>query len=246
MADVHDRIRDFWNRDSDTYDHAPSHAVSDPVEAAVWRAALLDSLPEPPATVLDVGAGTGAMTLLAAQLGYEVTALDISAGMLERARLKAEQRGLDVEFVVGASHEPPPGPFDAVMERHVLWTTPDPVGAMRAWRESAPEGRLVSFEGAWARSGPIRKARDSAAEFVTRLYRIPPHHHAEYDPDVLEILPLAGMASPAPLIDAVAQAGWRAIRVRRLRDVEWARRSIAPPIIGWLESVPLFALAADA
>ena len=51
MTDVHDRIRDFWDRDSDTYDRTASHAASDPVEAAAWRAALSRHLPEPGASV---------------------------------------------------------------------------------------------------------------------------------------------------------------------------------------------------
>src|SRR5262249_56617514 len=73
---VQDRIRDWWNEDAATYDDTPSHAATDPVEAAAWRAALLRFLPSPPARVLDVGAGTGAMSMLAAELGFRVTALD--------------------------------------------------------------------------------------------------------------------------------------------------------------------------
>src|SRR3954468_19371122 len=120
MGDVQDRIRRWWNDDAATYDHTPSHAATDPVEAAAWRAALLRFLPAPPSRVLDVGAGTGAMTLLAAELGFRVTALDLSEDMLGRARSKASERDLDVEFHVGRGDEPPAGPFDAVMERHVL------------------------------------------------------------------------------------------------------------------------------
>jgi len=60
MADVHDTIREWWDRDSHTYDEAKSHAISDPLEAAAWRQALREALPEPPARVLDVGAGTKA------------------------------------------------------------------------------------------------------------------------------------------------------------------------------------------
>ena len=107
MADVHDQIRDFWDRDSRTYDDSTSHAISDPVEAAAWRAALRRALPEPAVNVLDVGAGTGALSLLAAELGYDVTALDLSEGMLSRARAKAEARGLGMTFVVGPAADPP-------------------------------------------------------------------------------------------------------------------------------------------
>ncbi|MDP9296668.1 MAG: class I SAM-dependent methyltransferase, partial [Actinomycetota bacterium] len=80
------------------------------MEAAAWRAALLEILPAPGSSVLDVGAGTGATALLAAELGYRVTALDLSSGMLAKARAKAKERRLDVEFVVGSSDSPPPGP----------------------------------------------------------------------------------------------------------------------------------------
>ena len=30
-GDVHARIRDYWDRDSDTYDETRSHAISDPL-----------------------------------------------------------------------------------------------------------------------------------------------------------------------------------------------------------------------
>ena len=107
--EVHDRIRDYWDRDSHTYDETRSHSISDPLEAAAWRQALADALPEPGTKVLDVGAGTGALSLLAAELGHEVTALDLSPGMLGRAELKAKERGLEerMRFVVGSGTEPP-------------------------------------------------------------------------------------------------------------------------------------------
>lgn len=246
MADVHDSIRDFWDRDSHTYDAAKSHAVSDPLEAAMWRQALREVLPAPPATVLDAGAGTGALSLLAAEIGHEVTALDLSAGMLARAEVKAKERGLEerMRFVVGSATEPPAGPFDAVMERHVLWTIPDPVSALAAWREVA--GRLVLFEGLWGQRGVPWRARDLTAEALRKLLRTPPDHHAPYPEDVLAELPLARLPSPVPLVEAVREAGWRAVRVKRLRDVEWAARLHEPWPLGWLEQRPRFAIIADA
>jgi ubiquinone/menaquinone biosynthesis C-methylase UbiE len=246
MGDVREQLRSYWDQDAETYDHAASHAASDPVEAAAWRSALLGSLPSPGASVLDVGAGTGAIALLAAELGFRVTALDLSTGMLEKARAKASERRLDLEFVVGSSDSPPPGPFDAVMERHVLWTTPDPVGTLASWRAVAPAGRLVLFEGVVGSSALPDRLKEIAAEVVRRMLGIAPDHHAHYEPEVLAELPLARMATPEPLIAAVADAGWRNLRFRRLRDVEWARRLAAPPLLGWLEEVPQYVLVADA
>lgn len=246
MSDVHDRIRDFWDRDAETYDQTASHAASDPAEAATWRAALSRHLPPPGSSVLDVGAGTGAMSLLAAQIGYRVTALDLSPGMLAHARRKAEERGLEIEFVVGSSAQPPPGPFDAVMERHVLWTTPDPVGTLKAWREVTPDGRLVLFEGVHGKGGVADQLRRVAAGALRTLMGVSPDHHAHYEPEVLAELPLARMRSPVPLIHAAVDAGWRRPRIERLRDVEWARRLAAPWPLGLLEAVPLYALVAEA
>ena len=247
MPDLHDQIRDFWDRDSHTYDDSASHSVSDPLEAAAWRAALRRALPDPGAKVLDVGAGTGALSLLAAQLGYEVTALDLSEGMLSKARAKAEANGVELTFVIGPAAAPPAGPFDAIMERHVVWTMPDPVTVLRAWRDVVvPGGRLVLFEGVWGADAPTQKAKDGAAEALRRVLGVEDHHHAPYPADVLSQLPLARMTSPNPLIDMVHEAGWRGVRIQRLRDVEWASMQHERWPLGWLEQRPRYALIADA
>ncbi len=246
MSDVHDLIREWWDRDARTYDDSSSHSVSDPLEAAAWRAAISRLLPPAPARVLDVGAGTGAMSLLAAELGHRVTALDLSPEMLARARAKAKERDLELSFVVGPADEPPTGPFDAVIERHVLWTTPEPVRALRAWREAAPTGRLVLFEGTWGGSGTLHRLRERTADALRKAYRLVDDHHGPYDPEILRELPLVGLSSPVPIIRAVSDAGWRAVRVHRLRDVEWARRAATQPLLGLLEHVPRYAIVADA
>lgn len=247
MADVHERIREFWDRDSHTYDDSVSHSISDPLEAAAWRAALCRVLPDPGAKVLDAGAGTGALSLLAVELGYVVTALDLSEGMLSKARAKARANDVELTFVIGPAAEPPPGPFDAIMERHVVWTMPDPVTVLRAWRDVvAPGGRLVLFEGVWGADTPVQQAKDRAAEALRRVLGVEDHHHASYPADVLAQLPLARMTSPVPLIDMVHQAGWRGLRIQRLRDVEWASAQHEPWPLGWLEQRARYALIADA
>ncbi|HTX64125.1 MAG TPA: class I SAM-dependent methyltransferase, partial [Acidimicrobiales bacterium] len=138
-----DDIRRYWDEDAATYDDSPQHRPTDPMVRAAWAAALATALPPPPARVLDAGAGTGFLSLVAAQLGHRVTALDLSPGMLERLRARAAGAGLDVETVVGPATDPPGDRFDAVVERHLLWTLPDPAAALAAWRGAAPNGQLV-------------------------------------------------------------------------------------------------------
>ena len=246
-GEVHEQIRAFWDRDSVTYDRSPAHAVTDPVEAAAWRQALVSALPPAPASVLDAGAGTGALALLAAELGYRVTGLDVSEGMLDRAREKASERELTLDFVVGSAGDPPPGPFDAVMERHLVWTLPDPTATLRAWRDvTNPGGRLVMFEGVWGRRDLISRMRHEGAERARRAFGLPDDHHAEYPDEVLARLPLAPLPSPEPLLQVASDAGWSAARIARLRDVEWAAGLRAQWPLGWLEHVPRYVIVADA
>ena len=96
-------IREFWDADAATYDGSTSHHPQTALELAAWSAALERLLPPAPARVLDVGAGTGFLSLLAAALGHRVTALDLSAQMLERLREKAAAQGLDVHTLEGAA-----------------------------------------------------------------------------------------------------------------------------------------------
>ncbi len=53
-----------------------------------------------PKTVLDLCCGTGTVSLILAKMGYRVTGVDISAGMVDYARSKAAGQGLDVDFHV--------------------------------------------------------------------------------------------------------------------------------------------------
>jgi SAM-dependent methyltransferase len=54
----------------------------------------------PHARILDAACGIGTQTLGLAQLGYDVTASDISMGAVRRARAEAESRGLSITFAV--------------------------------------------------------------------------------------------------------------------------------------------------
>ena len=77
-----DEIRRFWDDDAATYDDAPAHRPTSAAVQAAWTAALEALLPPAPARVLDCGAGTGFLSLIAARLGHRVTALDLSPQML--------------------------------------------------------------------------------------------------------------------------------------------------------------------
>jgi SAM-dependent methyltransferase len=243
-VELNDRVRAYWDADAATYDDSPDHGAASPAERAAWNAALVRLLPAPPSQVLDVGAGTGFLALACARLGHRVTALDLSSGMLGRLRAAAERDDLAVEAVEAAAESPPPGPFDVVVERHLLWTLPDPGAALAAWRAAAPAGRLVLFEGLWGRADPVEHLLEQTREGVRRLRREPDHHHDRYDPAVVEALPLAGGTHPDRLVELVEAAGWGPARLERLRDIEWARLLRQPPAARLLGVTPRFAVVA--
>ena len=63
--------------------------------------AFYDALAPAGASVLELGCGTGRLTLPLAKRGREVTGLDASAAMLSAARLKATTTGAAIQWVQG-------------------------------------------------------------------------------------------------------------------------------------------------
>lgn len=224
---IEDEIRRYWDADAATYDDSAQHRPTDPQVQAAWAATLARLLPPAPAAVLDCGAGTGFLSLIAARLGHRVTALDCSEKMLERLRRAASAEGFAVTVVVGPADDPPTG-FDAVMERHLLWTLPDPASALAAWRAAAPSGRLVVVESLWGAAGPAERARSGGQRALARLRRAAPHHHADYPAELRAALPLGRGTPPTDLCRLAEGAGWGDPGVERLRAVERAERRALP------------------
>lgn len=141
--------RELWDREAPAYDEPADHGLTDPTCRSAWRELLLGALPPAPARVAELGCGTATLSVLLAEEGYDVTGLDFSPEMLTRARAKA---GDLVEVVEGDAADPPlpPGRFDVVLSRHVLWAMPSPAAALDRWIGLlAPGGRLVLVEGSW-------------------------------------------------------------------------------------------------
>lgn len=171
MSDHLARTRETWDREAVAYDDEPDHGLRDPLVRAAWRELLLEHLPPAPARVADLGCGSGSLSVLLAEKGYDVSGLDLSGQMLELARAKAERAGVAVSFEQGDAAEPElePGAFDVVMCRHVLWAMPDPSAALERWVGLLrPGGRLLLVEGRWHTGAGLPARR---TEELVRVHR---------------------------------------------------------------------------
>ncbi|CAM5323860.1 MULTISPECIES: bifunctional 2-polyprenyl-6-hydroxyphenol methylase/3-demethylubiquinol 3-O-methyltransferase UbiG [Streptomyces] len=145
-----------WDAAAPAFDDEPDHGLRDPEVRQAWADRLRSWLPARPGDLLDVGCGTGSLSLLAAEQGHRVTGVDLSPAMVERARVKLA--GRDAVFLVGDAAAPPVGEdrFDVVLVRHVLWTQADPARVLRHWAGLLrPGGRLVLVEGVWGAVSPV-------------------------------------------------------------------------------------------
>ncbi|MDI3407283.1 methyltransferase domain-containing protein [Streptomyces sp. B-S-A6] len=146
-----------WDEAAPHFDEAPDHGLRDAEVRAAWAGRLADWLPQAPADVLDLGCGTGSLSLLAAGQGHRVTAVDSAPRMVERARAKLA--GTGAEVLVGDAGRPPLDGgrrFDVILARHVVWMLPDPEAALRHWCTLLrPGGRLVLVEGVWGEQSPV-------------------------------------------------------------------------------------------
>ncbi|MGH9092424.1 MAG: class I SAM-dependent methyltransferase [Acidimicrobiales bacterium] len=87
---------DAWAGLADRFADEAYATVKGQVRTAVIHQHLLEHLPPPPAAVLDVGGGAGHQSFPLARAGYEVTLLDPSPAMLEKARQRLDRLPAEV------------------------------------------------------------------------------------------------------------------------------------------------------
>jgi ubiquinone/menaquinone biosynthesis C-methylase UbiE len=148
--DIKTAVSHYWSGRAAGFDQGASHGVLNEAQHQAWLALLREVAGPPPLTVLDEGCGTGFLALRMAELGHTAVGIDLSEEMLAAAQRKAEGSGLPVTFRLGDAEAPPQdgAPYDVILERHVIWTLPQPREAVRAWKALLkPGGLLVLIEG---------------------------------------------------------------------------------------------------
>jgi 2-polyprenyl-3-methyl-5-hydroxy-6-metoxy-1,4-benzoquinol methylase len=136
------------------------------VRTAVLHRQLLLHLPPAPATVLDVGGGAGHQSLPLAEIGYDVTLLDPSAAMLDKARARlasadevARERVTLIEAPGQKAHAATgETQFDAVLCHGVLGYLDSPDAMVAELCSCVRPGGIVSIMTGNARAMALRPA----------------------------------------------------------------------------------------
>lgn len=188
-------ITEKWDLSSETYDNHNWHGIKSAEERALYRNMLKSTIPEHASTILDVGCGTGELSMLLAEMGYIVTGIDLSEKMLSKAREKASSKRLSICFVKGDAENPPfeENSFDIVFNRHVLWTLPEPDKAIGAWKRVLKnEGRVMIIDGVWDDGSLNSKVCRFTKHLCTMVIKQNSVSKDAYSKEVRSALPNAG------------------------------------------------------
>jgi S-adenosylmethionine-dependent methyltransferase len=172
---------DTWAGLADQFADEAYASVKSRVRTYVLHHQLLEHLPAPPAPVLDVGGGAGHQSFPLARAGYDVTLLDPSSAMLDKARQRLLRASGEVQRRVTllegdgeSAEEAVDGQrFAAVLCHGVLGYLEQPAPLVHQLCRCAAAGGVVSIMAGNARAMAVRPAlerrwTDALASFDAR------------------------------------------------------------------------------
>lgn len=210
--ELQETLNKYWSGRAEAYHHNQLHSERAEFERPLWQAVWAQALenranpanranPENPDTptalkVLDLGCGSGYVTHLLADAGFNTTGIDGAAEMIAQAEAENQHRQQNSQatatFLHGDAHQPQfaPHSFDAITSRYVLWTLLDPEAALKNWMELLkPGGVIACVDAAWYPEGI-----DPATEVVSTDG--PDAFLQTYTPEFLSHLPLSTIPTP--------------------------------------------------
>ena len=136
------RVTSYWSKRSDDFmkhKRAELHSV----QAERWMNEIHRFLPTGKSLkILDIGCGAGFFSILLAKEGHQVTGVDLTPDMVERARFLALEEGISEDIAEGSCRfmvmdaenpEFADESFDVVISRNLTWTLPHADRAYEQW-----------------------------------------------------------------------------------------------------------------
>ena len=147
MSTLTGTIEQYWTRRASSYTEVVKKNLADGWDSK-WADELIKNFPKTEGKslkVLDIGTGPGFYAIILASRGYDVTAVDLSEGMLEQAKANAGELAEKIRFLKmdAQTLEFPDNEFDVIVTRNLTWNLPDPVKAYGEWRRVLRDGGVM-------------------------------------------------------------------------------------------------------
>lgn len=229
--EVKNKISTIWDKCGNSYDNDYAHGLKSEKEKQEWLKLLDSMIPVKSSKILDVGAGTGFLSLLLSELGHQCKGIDLSEGMLSRAKLKAQENDFnEIIFEIGDAENltEPDNTYDVVVNRHLVWTLPHPKKAIAEWvRVLKPGGRLIIIDGDWFHDSLSNKMKIFIG---TCMVSIKEGKNAfknvgNYDDELISKLPMMHDKNARQLVDLAKKSGLD-IEVQDAKFVEKAEKEV--------------------
>ena len=162
MAELLEKIEQYWSTRTEGYSEVNEKELEG-MQKEVWLSVLEEHFPKKEKEslkILDIGTGPGFFPVILTQAGYQVTAVDYTQGMLDKAYenilMYGKKCGRSLERQVtflrmdAQNLEFPNDTFDVIISRNLTWNLENPDQAYREWcRVLKAGGVFLNFDANW-------------------------------------------------------------------------------------------------
>lgn len=192
MEELLEKIEHYWDKRSDGYCQVNLQELVS-FKRKAWIDLINDYAPKVTGRklrVLDIGTGPGFFAIIMAICGYDVTAIDYTDAMLEKAKKNADKYINNIKFkrMDAQKLEFESNKFDLIVTRNLTWNLEKPSEAYREWyRVLADGGKLLNFDANWyLHLYDAQKRREYEQDRLNALERAIDDHYTCTDTNAME------------------------------------------------------------
>ncbi|HWQ64022.1 MAG TPA: class I SAM-dependent methyltransferase, partial [Methanospirillum sp.] len=208
-----------------------AHGIQTKEEKEAWINLFRTFTPADSFDILDVGCGTGEISMILAEMGHNVSGIDLSEGMLKKAKEKTEKTGLSAQFSIGDAESLSCNDqsYDMVINRHLLWTLPNPDKALNEWyRVLRPGGTVAVIDGLWRSDSKMDMVRRTCANIGVLITERKNQFKRYYTSDMIQSLPHPYGMSSLTALEYIQNAGYTEPHLQSLKDIMDIQRKYMP------------------
>ncbi|WP_037372265.1 class I SAM-dependent methyltransferase [Anaerovorax odorimutans] len=148
-----DENKKYWTNRTIGYSKVNEEELNS-IQKEKWLNVLTESFPKNrnDLKILDIGTGPGFFAILLAESGYDVTAVDCTHSMLERAKVNSGKYRDNIHWLLSDAQklEIKDETFDVIVSRNLTWNLENPEKAYCEWiRVLKKDGVLLNFDANW-------------------------------------------------------------------------------------------------